>query len=748
MEWISARELAGIPGMPVDRNNVRRRAEREGWDCRTRAGKGGGREYHVTSLPVETQQALGWDPLATEDFEGLDRALVAETEEAPGAELDPQPEERQLELIPSIDWDKGQAIWAVLGLWRRYWADCQEICPGKKKREARQEFCRDPLGCGILISKEDRNLIAYLTAKKGGTLSVTTLHNYENECRQRQGSGYQKPRRFRKIEDNPRIKSVIWNWLRDYLKPNISLLHEYLDEVVGDAPSITQLRSYVQEVERTQARILAEFRNPDSARSKYGIRAGTQQYETRPSERWEWDGTPSDVLLPGHGRYSLLVVVDNYTRRAQVLVSRSISSEGYSLLLYKCLRQWGLPESLRSDCGSAENSARIVGTLAALGIVHEPTKQYSPQEKGRIERLNRTVNSWLEHHPNFKGHNVAEAQALRHQKSFAERASGQKIPTVACSPSDLQAYLEAWLERYHHDSHQGLGGKSPDQVYREALTNWTPRVLGTEHLSALRILLTDGGKRVVTGGTVRYKNGTYVHSELGNVAINGQTVEVREDPTDQGIIHVFSADFGEYVCSAEDAELLGAHRKIVALATKKVEQVTKARIKAEFDQHRKQAGGKSKKLVQQLVSEQAAKAPAPFGVEAELVATPALEAAAEALASRAAWGQIKSTPLTEDQRDRQKQILAELADQEARESAAAEAERARIRQQQQKFLAAQENESNVVPLERDSDRLVRLARSRGRWSAADAEWFDEFKETDLGRRLINAFPNRYFDIAN
>lgn len=59
-EWYSARELAGLPGLPNGKRNVALKARREDWKSRTVTGKGGERkEFHVSSLPVEVCSFLG-----------------------------------------------------------------------------------------------------------------------------------------------------------------------------------------------------------------------------------------------------------------------------------------------------------------------------------------------------------------------------------------------------------------------------------------------------------------------------------------------------------------------------------------------------------------------------------------------------------------------------------------------------------------------------------------------------------------
>jgi putative transposase len=57
-EWFTASELAGLPGLPASERRVRSRVERENWQSRARAGRGGGNEYHLSALPECTQAAL------------------------------------------------------------------------------------------------------------------------------------------------------------------------------------------------------------------------------------------------------------------------------------------------------------------------------------------------------------------------------------------------------------------------------------------------------------------------------------------------------------------------------------------------------------------------------------------------------------------------------------------------------------------------------------------------------------------
>ncbi|HBE44244.1 MAG TPA: hypothetical protein DDW17_02015 [Deltaproteobacteria bacterium] len=57
-EWYSVKELAGAPGMPGTKRAIQIKAKKCLWQSRPRTDKGGGREYHISSLPEETRLYL------------------------------------------------------------------------------------------------------------------------------------------------------------------------------------------------------------------------------------------------------------------------------------------------------------------------------------------------------------------------------------------------------------------------------------------------------------------------------------------------------------------------------------------------------------------------------------------------------------------------------------------------------------------------------------------------------------------
>lgn len=59
-EWYTASELTGLPGLAGDKSSINRKANREDWMRRQKKGtRGVAFEFHISSFPAETQEALG-----------------------------------------------------------------------------------------------------------------------------------------------------------------------------------------------------------------------------------------------------------------------------------------------------------------------------------------------------------------------------------------------------------------------------------------------------------------------------------------------------------------------------------------------------------------------------------------------------------------------------------------------------------------------------------------------------------------
>lgn len=95
-EWFTAAELAGLDGMPAHATNVTRKAKNQNWQYRQITGlKGVNFEYHASSLPKETQIALG--------LEGLDKPVEAENNDSDMVTI-------QINSVKGKKWNKAKPV--------------------------------------------------------------------------------------------------------------------------------------------------------------------------------------------------------------------------------------------------------------------------------------------------------------------------------------------------------------------------------------------------------------------------------------------------------------------------------------------------------------------------------------------------------------------------------------------------------------------------------------------------------------
>ena len=105
MTWLTARELAGLAGMPMSDKGVREKLQRLGTPTRPRPGRegGGGMEYDCSALPAETRAAISARQIVKAGSTALalvDPAPVRSFVPPVPAPL-PQPQPGQLVPVPS-----------------------------------------------------------------------------------------------------------------------------------------------------------------------------------------------------------------------------------------------------------------------------------------------------------------------------------------------------------------------------------------------------------------------------------------------------------------------------------------------------------------------------------------------------------------------------------------------------------------------------------------------------------------------
>ena len=249
-------------------------------------------------------------------------------------------------------------------------------------------------------------------------------------------------------------------------RPHISatVLHEgIVAKPFHNVPSVRYLQMYVKKWREDNARLLLAVANPDAHRSKYEPAFGSRSaHLSRINQLWEIDGTIADLncLTPSgeKTRYSLIGLIDVFSRRSKVLVTRQPSAIAVGLILRQAILEWGLPEILKADNGK-DYTAEHVGRIAAdLDFRINYCTPFRPMEKPHIERFFGTLTrDFFEIMPGYVGHNVNDRQALRSRQSMGQRHGALETWDIALNGGELQAVINSWVDdKYSQSIHAGI----------------------------------------------------------------------------------------------------------------------------------------------------------------------------------------------------------------------------------------------------------------------------------------------------
>jgi len=642
-EWFSAAELVALklPGMPKTHSAVVRLAKRSRWQsacnkagkplARRRQGKGGGWEYHYTILPASARNTYVIRQLQNADAPPMEEIFD-------GAHAIPEPPSTKHGEL------RRDAILVILNFW-----DIYRVKSTMSLEAARYTFVMMYRN-GKINGIPDWVSSAMTTnsGKKKG-LCVNTLRRWE--YRRARGefnalAGKHGNRKGSGVLDSAEGGSVAkFIAARIVNQPHLTADHirDLVEAEFGKTldvggkprtlPPIRTFQRFVSKWKEEHREALTKMTDPDAYKSKMKF-SGTNMnhWVKRPNQLWEIDASPADVLL-SDGRHSIYAVVDIYPRRMMVTVTKTPKTEAVLALLRVTMQAWGVPEILRTDNGSDFVSHRFKNALAHLGIHHDITDPFSPEQKGTVERhigtLQRGLMPLL---PGFVGHNVTDRKKIEARRSFAKRL-GESDTDAFCvdlNQSELQEKVTKWLEvKYSHTPHGGLNGKTPFEM----IAAWTGPIRMIEDERALDILLAPlagkDGIRVVTKFGIRYDKAHFIHGDL----VPGNHVFVRVDPQDMGRIYVYSPDGREFICVAECPERLGVDP---GDAIREARDMQAKRLAAEVDPlNREIRGIKPRDAIDAVlrVNEQNNATLTPFPKQAESYTSPELDAAADAAAA-------------------------------------------------------------------------------------------------------------------
>ena len=304
------------------------------------------------------------------------------------------------------------------------------------------------------------------------------------------------------------------------------------------------------------------YTNPDEWKNKRMFAFGSaSDHVERLNQLWEADSTPADLMLVD-GRHSLIGMIDVYSRRLRLFVSKTSKATAVVALIRQCLIDWGVPEAIKTDNGKDYVSDHVVRVMHGLRIEQRLCTPFQGWEKPHIERTFRTfLHGLVELMPNFIGHNVAERKSIEARRSFADRVMNKDSEPVAVNMTavELQKFCNEWTNFiYQHDAHGGLAGKKPIDMVR----NWREPIRRINDYRALDMLLmaapSDGGIRTIGKKGVQVDNRYYQSPEFAGYV--GEKVFVLLDPADLGTVYIYLVneyDERTFLCPAIDPKWVG-----------------------------------------------------------------------------------------------------------------------------------------------------------------------------------------------
>jgi len=607
-KWFSSKELAGMPGLATTNQNVTARAKREGWEKQRRKGRGGGWEYHLSSLPKETEQHLRHQHYLNHIHDTVNSNPLYADMIMPGVKTREKLAEGEVERfkaherslaefakIPKDDKRKKIArarMWILESFWNfKRDHKCTKKAALKGFVEAFQN--------GIVTPPEwvVERMPTY-NSKRG--LGTDTIIKWDRDYNNKGIMGLIRRDGNRDhmtiIETTPQLFRLVLGALAkapqisgrsmiDFLKATNANRQKAGEEQMP-TPSVRTYLRFKKRWITDNHQIWTRLINPDAWKNFYMAATGSHfENITQLNILWELDSTPADWMLTD-GRHSVVAVIDLWSRRLKYYVSKTSKSMAVCQLTRWAILAWGVPQGVRTDNGKDYVSEQYDLVLRELEILHEVCIPFASEEKGTIERSMRTMSHGiLNLLPGFIGHNVAERKQIEARKSFSQRImTPGEVIDVEMTAEDLQKHLDNWCESiYGRDEHSGIGMSPFDKA-----RSWTGPVRRIEDERALDMLLCElGGCRKITKKGIRFENHSYFNEGIGEHI--GKDVLLKYDERDIGRLYAYVDEqfIGVVICH----EILGISRKEAAVVVKSKQKKKVAEQVRELKSYTKEIKG-------------------------------------------------------------------------------------------------------------------------------------------------------------
>ncbi|MGX9522458.1 Mu transposase C-terminal domain-containing protein [Vibrio mediterranei] len=578
--WFKSSALTGLPGMT---SNIARDAEKKGWIKRKLEGvQGRGFEYHISSLPKETQDYLKQQELVKE-VEAMKANAANLNLEEPKAKLSGEVKALKSNELTDTERTKAYARYEVLQAFEQYQKKNAKL--GVEQEVAIQEFVAMFNAGQLPFNDETKRVVKGVSRK--------TLFRWRKSYKELGLVGLssrRKPVALSKIDTQPALKDFILSLIATYPHLQQGKIHRAMTDKFKNTdlviPDSSNVGKWLRKWKKDNASLWASISNPDEWRNKHQSSFGSRsEHITELNQLWELDATPADLLLKlpdgSEKRYHISGLIDVWGRRPKFLVTETPKTEANACLLRRGILEFGKPSGVKLDNGSDYVSKSMFILLDSLDIDYDVCRPFTPEEKPHIERLFKSFShDLLELKPGFIGHSVSDRKAIESRKSFAQRLmkKGETIE-VTMTPEELQQFCDDWIENvYMVRKHRMLGMSPRDRVasYRgviETITN-------ERALDSLLSVPTHGGVRTVMKQGILIDKIYYTAPELSLYI--GDQVQVRYDKDDLGQV-ILSELSGQFICIATNVEYQGVDRKEIAMEAKRVQRRAIAKAKKEIN---------------------------------------------------------------------------------------------------------------------------------------------------------------------
>ena len=263
----------------------------------------------------------------------------------------------------------------------------------------------------------------------------------------------------------------------------------------------------------------------------------------------------------------------------------------------------GIPEVLRPDNGLEFVNAALERVCGVLGVHLLPTPPYLPYRKGKVERVNRTVDQTLLCGLPFYTEGPRAADG---------RLFGPDTPPMALALF-VDRFAE-WVVDYNTvRPHAHLHGQTP-------LQRWQDDASPIRQLPAqeLRWLLLADEERTIQKDGVHFDNVIFIAPELNGR--RGEAVHIRYTPHDLRQIEVFRGD--AWLCTAYPQDRLSEEQRNQVLDRRRADA-------AELARRQRRASRRARAKLAPIT--------APGSIEDVTIVT-AAHAVAEGMSNRDGWG--------------------------------------------------------------------------------------------------------------